>query len=84
MSVNIEHKPFKLDKIIKGFDNNKLQIGAVVSFIGYVRDFSSKKKLNYMFIDHYPGMTEKSLKKIENLARDRWNFCEINITHRVG
>jgi molybdopterin synthase catalytic subunit len=84
MSVNIIQKPFLINKIVEELSNRKSKIGAIVSFTGYVRDFSNNEKLNYMFLEHYPGMTEKSLKKIESLAKDKWDLYDTNITHRVG
>jgi len=39
-------------------------VGAVVSFIGYVRDFNEGREVAGMFLEHYPGMTEKALGKI--------------------
>lgn len=65
--------------------------GAVVMFIGRVRDFSSQQNTDSasatnqnMHIQHYPGMTEKALEKIEQEARSRWPLIATTIIHRVG
>ena len=55
--------------------------GAVVTFVGYVRDFDKKdsKHLINMDLEHYPGMTEKVLEDIEEKANERWSLSAIEI-----
>ncbi len=57
-------------------------VGAVVTFTGYVRDVD--ERLKYMEIEHYPGMTEASLHKISEQAFVRWSLAQICIIHRYG
>jgi molybdopterin synthase catalytic subunit len=49
-----------------------LNVGAVVSFAGYVRDSNVGQEVAGMFLEHYPGMTEKVLGKIADEACQRW------------
>ena len=56
--------------------------GAIVTFVGRVRDFSTDYKSFYL--QHYPGMTESTLHKIEAQANTRWDLINTNIIHRVG
>ena len=63
---------------------NKGQAGAVVSFIGLVRDLNAGDTVTQMTLEHYPGMTEKALDKIEQEANDRWELTATLIIHRVG
>ena len=87
MTVHIQKNPFDLEKIISNLRKNKHTIGAVVSFIGYVRDFDNKttiKTLKKMNLEYYPGMTEKALLKIEFDAKSRWSLEDVFIAHRVG
>jgi molybdopterin synthase catalytic subunit len=84
MTIYITQKSFKVGKIIEDFSLDKPDVGAVVSFTGYVREFSNDTRLSYMFLEHYPGMTESSLELIESLARQRWELNEVSIIHRVG
>lgn len=63
--------------------------GAIVTFSGLVREFchpgtESMKSITSLLLEHYPGMTEKALQKIESDARDRWDLLDIRIIHRVG
>ncbi len=58
--------------------------GALASFIGFVRDFSDRASVSAMTLEHYPGMTEKTLAQLESEARERWNILDVTIIHRVG
>ncbi|WP_028116578.1 molybdopterin synthase catalytic subunit MoaE [Ferrimonas senticii] len=58
--------------------------GAVVTFVGKVRDFGDSKDVSAMTLEHYPGMTEAVLTQIEAEARNRWPLDEVTIIHRVG
>lgn len=63
------------------------QSGAIVTFIGRVRDFSATTtgtEAQSFFLEHYPKMTEKVLHKIEQQARDRWALHSVTIIHRIG
>ena len=87
MTICIQKDLFNIEKIISNLRKNKPSIGAIVSFIGYVRDFNkdiNTKKLKHMELEHYPGMTEKTLIKIELNAKSRWSLEDVFIIHRVG
>jgi len=58
--------------------------GAVVSFIGLVRDLNEGDAISEMTLEHYPGMTEKALAEIASEAGRRWNLLDAIIIHRVG
>jgi len=62
---------------------NDNDIGAVVSFVGTVRDLDNES-INKMTLEHYPGMTEKSLEDIAIQAQDKWPIGNVTIIHRVG
>jgi len=59
-------------------------VGAIVSFIGQVRDFSDGETIKTLTLEHYPGMTEKALESIEEQAKTRWDITDSLIIHRVG
>ncbi len=59
-------------------------IGAVVNFIGVMRDFSEGDTVSRMSLEHYPGMTEKALEKIVDEACQRWDLMGVRVVHRVG
>jgi molybdopterin synthase catalytic subunit len=56
-------------------------VGGVGSFIGVVRDSGGLKALH---LEHYPGMTEKAVKKIAEQAAARWPLLGCTVIHRVG
>jgi molybdopterin synthase catalytic subunit len=58
--------------------------GALVSFIGQVRDLNEGVSISSMHLEHYPGMTEKSLSHIAKQATQRWPLSAIEIIHRFG
>ena len=58
--------------------------GAMVSFIGLVRDLNEGDAITGMTLEHYPGMTEKALAAIAAEATDRWKLNDAVIIHRVG
>lgn len=60
------------------------RIGAVVSFVGTVRDLNDGARVAAMELEHYPGMTEKSLEDIAGRARARWPLYGTLVIHRVG
>lgn len=59
-------------------------VGAVVAFVGYVRDFNDGREVAGMFLEHYPGMTEKALGKIVSEAEQRWPLLKVEVLHRIG
>ena len=63
---------------------NNGQAGAVVSFTGLVRELNAGATVTQMTLEHYPGMTEKALEKIEQQANERWQLTATLIIHRVG
>lgn len=67
------------------------QSGAVVFFIGLVRDLydssklsSANKKIEYLELEHYPGMTEALCQEIVDEAATRYQFDKARVIHRVG
>lgn len=58
--------------------------GAVVTFTGIVRDFNKDGSVSSILIEHYPGMTEKSLMNICSEARQQWQLDNVRVIHRFG
>jgi len=63
---------------------NNGQAGAMVSFTGLVRDLNEGDNITQLTLEHYPGMTEKALTKIEAQANKQWELTATLIIHRVG
>ena len=58
--------------------------GATASFVGTMRDMNDDASVERMTLEHYPGMTEKYLARIDDEARRRWGVLDVLIIHRVG
>ncbi|WP_306304483.1 molybdenum cofactor biosynthesis protein MoaE [Methylogaea oryzae] len=58
--------------------------GATASFVGTLRDFNEGASVSGMFLEHYPGMTEKQLERIVAEAAQRWPLLDSLVLHRVG
>ncbi|MCH5555091.1 molybdopterin synthase catalytic subunit MoaE [Pseudomonas syringae] len=84
MSVRVQAEAFDPGTEVNALHAANLGIGAVVSFVGYVRDFNEGREVSGMFLEHYPGMTEKALAKIIAEAEQRWPLLRVDVLHRVG
>lgn len=84
MKVVIQEEDFDIQEEIGKIRREHADIGALVSFIGLVRDFSEHSKVTEMMLEHYPGMTEKSLEAILHEAKARWKIEDATVIHRVG
>ncbi len=82
ISVQTEDFDFPLE--YQQLRERSLQSGAIVMFVGLVRDFSENTQVSNMTLEHYPGMTENVLNNIAEQARQRWPLDGIRIIHRVG
>ena len=81
--IIVQTEDFDLTTEVELIKSTNSSIGAVVSFIGTVRDLTSES-LVFLSLEHYPGMTEKSLTSIADKARNKWEIESITIIHRVG
>ena len=84
--ISIQTENFNIDKIINELRSSNNSIGAIVTFSGYVRDFKSlhDRAADHLYLEHYEGMTHKSLEDIDNFARSKWNLIDTRIIHRIG
>ena len=81
--VFVQANDFDLTTEVNLARSKNPQIGAIVSFVGTVRDLQSET-LKSLTLEHYQEMTEKSLESIVIKARSRWELENITIIHRVG
>lgn len=84
MAVRVQTEDFNAGEEITRLQAERKDIGAVVSFIGLVRDINDGDTVSQLTLEHYPGMTEKSLSAIADQAKTRWNISDVLIIHRVG
>jgi len=82
--VRIQKEDFDVSVEIARLREGNPKVGAVASFVGIVRDLNEGDAVASLTLEHYPGMTEKSVEKIVTEARDRWDIYDALVIHRVG
>jgi molybdopterin synthase catalytic subunit len=84
VSVRVQREDFDAGAEVKALVAGRTDIGAVVTFSGVVRSRNDGKPLSAMTLEHYPGMTESELERVEAEAARRWPLQASLIVHRVG
>ena len=84
MSARIQTEDFDLTTEVAALRAGNPKVGAIVSFVGTVRDLNDGAVVAEMELEHYPGMTEQSLAAIIAEAHKRWDFIDARVIHRVG
>ena len=90
MTVRVQTEDFDLGQELTAMRlAGQGNIGALVSFVGQVREFTKKKAkdgdvMNTLTLEHYPAMTLKALESIAAEAKKRWDIIDSLIIHRVG
>ena len=84
MAVKVQTEDFDLTTEIAQLRANTPKVGAIVNFVGVVRDLNEGEQIAEMELEHYPGMTEKALEDIIVEARSRWDLFDALVIHRVG
>jgi molybdopterin synthase catalytic subunit len=84
MTVRVQTQDFDLSTEVANLRQHTPKVGAVVSFVGTVRDLNDGEHVAEMELEHYPGMTEKALEEIIAEARSRWDLFDALVIHRVG
>lgn len=82
--IAVQHDDFDHNALYDGLRADCPAIGAIVTFTGLVRDLNLGDGVCGLFLEHYPGMTEKSLQAIADEACQRWDLQRVQIIHRVG
>jgi molybdopterin synthase catalytic subunit len=82
--VFIQTADFDLAREIAALRGDDKRVGAVCSFIGTVRDQNDGDSVASMELEHYPGMTEKSIEAMIDEAHRRFDILGARVIHRVG
>jgi len=83
--IRVEAAPFDVGAELGAFGRGDSAVGAVASFVGYVRGAEAgAPALVALTLEHYPGMTERQLAAIEAEARGRWPLMAVLVIHRHG
>lgn len=84
MTVRVQTEDFDVGLEMLALRQKNPKVGAVASFVGVVRDLNDGDDVSSLTLEHYPGMTERSLEDIVSEAKDRWDIYDALIIHRVG
>ena len=84
MNIRIQEKDFDISTEIAMLRQGDPRVGAVVSFLGTVRDMNEGSQVKELTLEHYSGMTEKALQDILDQAKSRWDIYESLVIHRIG
>jgi molybdopterin synthase catalytic subunit len=84
MAVRVQTADFDVAQELATLRAGDPRVGAVVTFIGTVRDVNDDARVSQMTLEHYPGMTEKALEAIVVKARARFDIYDALVIHRVG
>ena len=84
MAIFVQAEDFDLSTEVAKLRAHSPKVGAIVSFVGVVRDLNEGLDVQSMELEHYPGMTEKALQEIVAEAQRRWALMECLVIHRVG
>jgi molybdopterin synthase catalytic subunit len=82
--VAIQHQDFELSAEIAALRLGDARVGAVCSFVGTVRDRNEGDAVATLELEHYPGMTEKSIEAMIDAAMARFDIYAARVVHRVG
>jgi molybdopterin synthase catalytic subunit len=82
--VSIQTQDFDVAQEIATLRQADARVGAVCSFLGTVRDRNEGDAVSTMELEHYPGMTEKSIEAMIDEAMARFDIFAARVIHRVG
>lgn len=82
--VRVQAEDFDVGRELEALTRARVDVGAVASFVGLVREANDGRAIRGMTLEHYPGMTEKALEEIVREAKTRWDLIDCLVIHRVG
>ena len=82
--IRVQESDFDVSTEIAALRKGDPRVGAVVTFLGTVRDLNDGSQVKEMTLEHYPSMTEKALEEIVAQAKSRWDIYQALVIHRVG
>ena len=82
--VSIQTHDFDVSTELAALRAQDARVGAVCCFVGTVRDRNEGDSVASMELEHYPGMTEKSIDAMVDAAFARFNLYGVRVIHRVG
>jgi len=84
VDISVQHEDFDAGAELADLRAASRSVGAVASFIGAVSDSNEQQRVSELELEHYPGMTERSIRGIAEQAGRRWELLAVRVIHRVG
>jgi molybdopterin synthase catalytic subunit len=84
LAVRVQQADFDLGAEVRRLTSGRTDIGAIVTFTGTMRASNDGDAVSGMTLEHYPGMTEGELARVETEANARWPLQASLIVHRIG
>jgi molybdopterin synthase catalytic subunit len=88
MLVTLSSAPFDPWQVLQNYQTTQSELagkyGATSVFVGSMRDFNQGDTVKSMYLEHYPGMTEKQLEQIIQQANEQWTLLDSLVMHRTG
>lgn len=82
--ISVQYEDFDVGQEYVALRDENTSNGAIVFFVGLVRDFNQGNVVHGLSLEHYPGMTQKALVEIVQEAHQRWPLGNVRLVHRVG
>lgn len=82
--IKVSETPFDPAATIAAFQKKNAGAGAIVTFSGNVRPRAGDAAVTALELEHFPGVTERSIAEIESAALARWPVSDVEIVHRAG
>ena len=82
--VAVQSEDFDISAEVAKLRASDKRVGAVCTFVGTVRDINDGDVVSELELEHYPGMTEKSIEATIDAAMERFNIYAVRVIHRVG
>lgn len=83
IQISVQEEVFDQNAVYQWL-STQYSVGAVVIFVGKVRDLNLGDDVSSLYLEHYPAMTEKALQEIVSEAKQRWDIQRVVVIHRVG
>lgn len=80
----VQQADFDVSQLQRELLRGSHEEGAIASFTGYVRASNVQRDLHTLELEHYPGMTQNSIRDILLQAAERWSLLDAGVVHRVG
>jgi molybdopterin synthase catalytic subunit len=84
IEISVQNQDFDVGAELAEMRKESSQVGAIASFVGVVRDLNEGDSVATLELEHYPGMTQRSIREIVEQANERWNLIGARVIHRIG